>query len=66
MKRTEPDCASCTTDTVTHAVENDLLDRRDFILSDQDFDAFKKMLDTPPKEIQVLKALFKEKAPWER
>ncbi|MBS0290304.1 MAG: DUF1778 domain-containing protein [Proteobacteria bacterium] len=66
MKRPEPDCARCTINTVTHTLENDLLDRRDFFLSDQNFDAFKKMLNTPPKEIQVLKALFREKAPWER
>lgn len=53
-------------DAVNQAVENDLLDRRDFFLSDQDFDAFEKALKTPPKDIKTLKALFKEKAPWEK
>lgn len=40
-------------------------DKQDFFLSDQDFDAFEKLLDVSPKDIKVLKDLFKEKAPWE-
>lgn len=53
-------------DAVSRAVENDLLDRKDFFLNEQDFDAFEKMLNAPPRDIKVLKALFKEKAPWEK
>ena len=53
-------------DAVTQAVENDLLDRRDFFLNEEDFNLFEKMLNSPPRDIKVLKALFKEKAPWEK
>jgi uncharacterized protein (DUF1778 family) len=53
-------------DAVTRAVENDLLDRKDFFLSEKDFDAFEKMLSAPPRDLKTLKALFKEKAPWEK
>ncbi|MBI2791145.1 MAG: DUF1778 domain-containing protein [Gammaproteobacteria bacterium] len=53
-------------DAVTRAVENDLLDRKDFFLNEKDFDAFEKMLNSPPRDIKTLKALFKEKAPWEK
>lgn len=64
--RPHSDRTSYIIEAVTRAVENDLLDRQDFFLSDKDFDAFKKMLDAPPKEIPALKALLKEKAPWEK
>lgn len=64
--RPHSDRTSYIIDAVTRAVENDLLDRQDFFLSDKDFDIFKKMLDASPKEIPELKALLKEKAPWEK
>ena len=64
--RPHSDRTSYIIDAVTRAVENDLLDRQDFFLSDNDFDDFKKMLDAPPKKISALKVLFKEKAPWEK
>jgi uncharacterized protein (DUF1778 family) len=53
-------------DAVNRAVENDLLDRRDFFLSEEDFQAFEKMLNAPPRSIKALQDLFKEKAPWEK
>lgn len=64
--RAHSDRTSYIIDAVTEAVENDLLDRQDFFLNDNDFDAFKKILDASPKEIPALKALLKEKAPWEK
>lgn len=64
--RSHSDRTSYIIDAVTRAAENDLLDRQDFFLNDKDFASFKKMLDAPPKEIATLKALLKEKAPWEK
>jgi len=64
--RPHSDRTSYIIEAVTQAVENDLLDRRDFFLSDNDFSAFKKVLDAPAQEIPLLKVLFKEKAPWEK
>ncbi len=48
--RPHADRTSYIIDAVTRAVENDLLDRQDFFLSDKDFDAFKKMVDAPQKK----------------
>ncbi len=53
-------------EAVNRAVENDLLNRRDFFLNDRDFKEFEKILNSPPRDIKTLKALFKEKAPWEK
>jgi len=53
-------------EAINRAVENDLLDRRDFFLNDEDYDDFMKLLNAPPRDIKTLKALFKEKAPWEK
>lgn len=53
-------------DAVSRAVENDLLDRKDFFLNEKDFDAFEKILNSSPRDIKTLKILFKEKAPWEK
>lgn len=53
-------------DAVTKAVENDLFDRRDFFLSEEDFNAFEEILNSPPQDLTKLKTLLKEKAPWEK
>lgn len=53
-------------EAVTKAVEHDLLDRRDFFLSEKDFNAFEEILNAPPQDLKKLKTLLKEKAPWEK
>jgi uncharacterized protein (DUF1778 family) len=53
-------------EAVSRAVEDDLLNRRDFFLSEHDFKAFSKILNSPARDIKTLKTLFKEKAPWEK
>ena len=53
-------------DAVSKAVENDLLNRRNFFLNEQDFATFESILQSPARDIKTLKALFKEKAPWEK
>jgi uncharacterized protein (DUF1778 family) len=53
-------------DVVMPAVENDLFNRKDFFLNEKDFQAFQDILHSPPRNIETLKALFKEKAPWEK
>lgn len=42
-----------------------LLDQRLFVLNDADFDAFKAMLDSPPKPDPKLRALLARTPPWE-
>lgn len=53
-------------ESMTKTMENDLLDRQDFFLSEEDFNAFKEILNAPPQDSAKLKALLKEKAPWEK
>lgn len=53
-------------DVVMPAVENDLFSRKEFFLNEEDFQAFQAILKAPPKKIEALKTLFKEKAPWEK
>ena len=43
-----------------------LMDRRFFVLSDEDYDRFCKALDRPPSENPKLRRLMTTKAPWER
>lgn len=66
IKRKNTDRTTFITKLLDCAIEEALLDRRDFFLSDQDFEAFEKILNSPPRDIKTLKALFKEKAPWEK
>ena len=51
---------------MTKTLENDLLDRRDFFLSEEDFNAFEEILNAPSQDLTKLKAMLKEKAPWEK
>ncbi len=44
--------------------EDVLLEKRVFVLSEDDFKHFEQMLDTPPSENQGLKALLDVKTPW--
>ncbi len=44
--------------------EEVLLEKRDFSLSEEDFKQFEKILDTPPSDNPVLKALLDTKTPW--
>lgn len=43
-----------------------LLDRRLFLLGEEDFNAFVEALDAPPTENPELRALLAEPAPWEK
>jgi uncharacterized protein (DUF1778 family) len=42
-----------------------LLDRTAFFLDDEQWDAFNRILDNPPKPNEKLLALLATKAPWE-
>ncbi|HEY9802455.1 MAG TPA: DUF1778 domain-containing protein [Leptolyngbyaceae cyanobacterium] len=42
-----------------------LLDRRLFILDDEQFQQFMEMLDAPPSNNENLSQLLKTKAPWD-
>ncbi len=66
LKRKNTDRTTFITKLLDDAIEEMLLDRKDFFLNTQDFEAFEKMLSSPPRDIKALKALFKEKAPWEK
>ena len=46
--------------------EEDILDQRVFFLSPKDHDKFLAMLDSPAQPSKELRALFKQKAVWER
>lgn len=59
------DRTSYVIEAVNNAVENDLYNRRNILLNEKDFDDFEKLLNSPPRDIKTIKALFKEKAPWE-
>jgi uncharacterized protein (DUF1778 family) len=45
--------------------ENVLLDRRYFTLSEEQFETFTALLDSPPKTNERLGELLATKAPWE-
>ena len=51
-------------DAAYKAAEEALLDRRLFILSDEEWEAFNNALDAPPKENEKLAKLLKAKTPW--
>lgn len=52
-------------DAAYQAAEQTLLDRRLFFLSDEQWEAFNKALDTPPAKNEKLYQLLQTKAPWE-
>jgi uncharacterized protein (DUF1778 family) len=53
-------------DTACREAEAVLLDRRFFVLSEDDFRKFTAMLDRPPKDNARLRRLLQTKAPWDR
>ena len=53
-------------DTACREAEAVLLDRRYFVLSEDDFRKFTAMLDRPPKDNARLRRLLQTKAPWDR
>jgi uncharacterized protein (DUF1778 family) len=52
--------------TACREAEAVLLDRRYFVLSEEDFRKFTAMLDKPPKSNPRLRRLLQSQAPWER
>jgi uncharacterized protein (DUF1778 family) len=50
--------------TVCREAESVLLDRRYFVLSEEVFRKFTRMLDKPPKDNPGLRRLLQTKAPW--
>src|SRR3954451_7642302 len=53
-------------DTVCREAESVLLDRRYFVVSEEAFRKFTRLLDRPPKDNPKLRRLLETKAPWER
>jgi uncharacterized protein (DUF1778 family) len=53
-------------DTACREAETVLLDRRYFVLSEDEFKKFTAMLDRSPKENPRLRRLLQTKAPWDR
>lgn len=51
-------------DTVCREAEAVLLDRKYFLLSEEDFEMFNSLLDKPPRDNPELRNLLKVKAPW--
>ena len=52
-------------DTACREAEAVLLDRRYFVLSDEEFQRFTAMLDKPPRDNPKLRRLLQTIAPWE-
>ena len=52
-------------DAARQAAEQALLERRLFILNDEQWEAFNKALDAPHKENESLRQALERKAPWE-
>lgn len=53
-------------DAACRQAEEALLDRRYFVLSDDDFKRFTKLLDKSPSSNPKLRSLLKTKPPWEK
>ena len=53
-------------DTACREAESVLLDRRYFVLSEEAFKQFTRILDSPPKDNPRLRRLLQTKAPWDR
>jgi len=45
---------------------NVLLDRRLFLLDEEQFNEFENILNSEPRDLPKLKALLQKKAPWEK
>ena len=52
-------------DAAYRAAQEAMLDRRLFCLSDEQWEAFNKALDTPPTKNETLTQLLTTQAPWE-
>lgn len=52
-------------DAATTAAQEALLDRRVFVLNDEQWDAFTSALDAPAKRNEKLAKLLATKSPWE-
>jgi uncharacterized protein (DUF1778 family) len=52
--------------TACREAESVLLDRCYFALSDEVFQRFTSMLDSPPRDNPRLRRLLQTKAPWDR
>lgn len=52
-------------DAAYRAAQEAMLDRRLFCLSDEQWEAFNKALDTPPTKNEPLTQLLAAQAPWE-
>lgn len=53
-------------DAACQEAESVLLDRRYFVLSDDEFKRFTNMLDKPPASNPRLARLLRTKAPWDK
>lgn len=53
-------------DIVYREAINVLLDRRLFLVDEQQFDEFENILNSAPRDLPKLKALLLKKAPWEK
>ncbi len=51
-------------DAACQAAQEALLDRRVFVLSDEQWEAFNQALDTPPKANPKLAQLLQTETPW--
>ncbi|KTD65227.1 type II toxin-antitoxin system TacA family antitoxin [Legionella spiritensis] len=52
-------------DTACQAAEQTLLDQRLFMVSNENFEKFSKLLDRPPMDNEGLKKLFSKPSPWD-
>ena len=52
-------------ETAYQAAEQTLLDQRLFMVSNEKFENFSKLLDRPPMDNEGLKKLFSKPSPWE-
>lgn len=54
------------TELLDSAIENALLDRRNFLMNDEDIEKLDKILSSSPRDLPQLKALLKKKPLWEK
>ena len=66
VKRKNIDRTTFITELLDSAIEDALFDRRDFFLSNEDFQALDKILSSPPRDLPQLKALLNKKPLWEK
>ncbi len=53
-------------ETARREAQTVIADQTHFVLEPEQWDAFVKALDKPPKDNPRLRALFERKAPWEK